>query len=164
VSDNGTWLGPWRVAVSYAFVALLVGGCAPQSDRGMVTHEGRRQRDVVLDIDDPRGRSVEISEFVFESGPVSGRVKGWAIVSAEGPPDLMSIAGYLYIRSGERSAIYRLVGAMSRMKSGRTVLDRTGFRQTDASEFPVSTWIRLTVDETTAVVYIQRTRLPSEGE
>ena len=137
VSDNGSWLGRWRVAMSYAFVALLVGGCAPQSDRGVVTHEGRRQRDVVLDIDGPPGRSVEISEFVFESGPVSSRVKGRAIVTAEGPPDLMSTTGYLYC---------------------------TGFRQTDAAEFPVSTWIRLTVDETTAVVYVQRTRLPSEGQ
>jgi hypothetical protein len=104
---------------------------------------------VVLDIDGPPGRSVVISEFVFESGPVRSRVKGRAIVTAEGPPDLMSTTGYLDIRSGERSAIYRLVGAMSRMKSGRTVLDCTGFRQTDAAEFPVSTWIRLTVDETT---------------
>jgi hypothetical protein len=75
-------------------------------------------RDVVLDIDGPPSRSVEISEFVFESGPVSSRVKGRAIVTAEGPPDLMSTTGYLDIRSGERSAIYRLVGAMSRMKSG----------------------------------------------
>jgi len=164
VSDNGSWLGRWRAAVSYAFVAVLVGGCAPQSDRGVVTHEGRRQRDVALAIDGPPGRSVEISEFVFESGPVGSRVKGRAIVTAEGPPDLMSTTGYLDIRSGERSAIYRLVGAMSRMKSGRTVLDCTGFRQTDAAEFPVSTWIRLTVDETTAVVYVQRTRLPSEGQ
>ena len=82
VSDNGSWLGRWRAAVSYAFVALLVGGCAPQSDRGVVTHEGRRQRDVALDIDGPPGRSVEISEFVFESGPVSSRVKGRAIVTA----------------------------------------------------------------------------------
>ena len=164
MSDNGSWLGRWRVAVSYAFVALLIGGCAPRSDRWVVvTHEGRRQRDVVLDIDGSPGRSVVISEFVFESGPVSSRVKGRAIVTAEGPPDLMSTTGYLDIRSGERSAIYRLVGAMSRMKSGRTVLDCTGFRQTDAAEFPVSTWIRLTVDETTAVVYVQRTRLPSEG-
>ena len=119
---------------------------------------------MALDIAGPPGRSVEISEFVFESGPVSSRVKGRAIVTAEGPPDLMSTTGYLDIRSGERSAIYRLVGAMSRMKSGRTVLDCTGFRQTDAAEFPVSTWIRLTVDETTAVVYVQRTRLPSEGQ
>jgi len=76
----------------------------------------------------------------------------------------MSTTGYLAIRSGERSAIYRVPGAMSRMKSGRTVLDCTGFRQTDAAEFPVSTWIRLTVDETTAVVCVQRTRLPSEGQ
>jgi hypothetical protein len=164
VSDYGSWLGRWRVAVSYALVALLVGGCAPRSGREVVTHEGRRQRDVVLDIDGPPGRSVEMSEFVFESGPVSGGVKGRAIVIAEGPPDLMSTTGYLDIRSGERSAIYRLVGAMSRMKSGRTVLDCTGFRQTDGAEFPVSTWIRLTVDETTAVVYVQRTRLPSEGQ
>lgn len=163
VFDNGSWLGPWQVALSYAFVAFLV-GCAPQSDRGVVTHEGRRQRDVVLDIDGPPGRSVEISEFVFESGPLSSRVRARAIVTAEGPPDLMSTTGYLDIRSGERSAIYRLVGAMSRMKSGRTVLDCTGFRQTDAAEFPVSTWIRLTVDETTAVVYVQRTRLPSERQ
>ena len=163
VSDGGNWLERWRVAVGYAFVALLVGGCAPQSDWGVVTHEGRRQRDVVLDIDGPPGRSVEMSEFVFESGPVSSRVKGRAIVIAEGSPDLMSTTGYLDIRSGERSAIYRLVGATSRMKSGRTVLDCTGFRQTDAAEFPVSTWIRLTVDETTAVVYVQRTRLSSEG-
>jgi len=50
------------------------------------------------------------------------------------------------------------------MKSGRTVLDCTGFRQTDAAEFPVSTWIRLMVDETPAVVYVQRTRLPSERQ
>jgi hypothetical protein len=164
VSDNGRWLGRWRVAVSYAFVALLVGSCAPQSDRAVVTHEGRRQRDVVLDIDGPPGWSVEISEFVFESGPVSSRVKGRAIVTAEGPPDLMSTTGYLDIRSGERSAIYRLVGRMSRMKGGRTVLDCTGFRETDAAEFPLNTWIRLTVDETTAVAYVQRTRLPSEGQ
>jgi hypothetical protein len=149
--------------VSYAFVALLVGGCAPQPDRGMVTHEGRRQRDVVLDIGGPPGRSVEISEFVFESGPASSRVKGRAIMTSEGPPELMSTTGYLDIRSGERSALYRLVGAMSRMKSGRTALDCTGFRQTDAAEFPASMWIRLTVDETTAVVFVQRTRLPSEG-
>jgi hypothetical protein len=47
---------------------------------------------------------------------------------------------------------------------GRTVLDCTGFRQTDAAEFPVSTWIRLTVDETTAVVFVQRTRLPTEEQ
>ena len=163
LSNNGSWLGRWRVAVSYVFVAVLVGGCAPQSDRGVVTHEGRRQRDVVLEIDGPPSRSVEISEFFFESGPVSSRVKGRAIVTAEGPPDFMSTTGYLDIRRGERSAIYRLVGAMSRMKSGRTVLDCTGFRQTDGAEFPVSTWIRLTVDEATAVVYVQRTRLPSEG-
>ena len=121
------------MAVGCAFVALLVGGCAPQSDGGVVTHEGRRQRDVVLDIDGPPDRSVEMSEFVFESGPVSSRVKGRAIVIAEGPPDLM-------------------------------VLECTGFRETDAAEFPVSTWIRLTVDETTAVVYVQRTRLSSEGQ
>ena len=164
MSDNGSWLGRWRLAVCYAFVALLVGGCAPQSRREVVTHEGRRQRDVVLDIDGPPGRSVEISEFVFESGPVSRRVTGRAIVTAEGPSELMSTTGYLDIRSGERSAIYRLVGAMSRMKSGRTVLDCTGFRQTDGAKFPVTTWIRLTVDETTAVVYVQRTRLLSEGQ
>jgi len=48
----------WRAAVSYAFVALLVGGCAPQSDRGIVTHEGRRQWDMVFDIAGPPGRSV----------------------------------------------------------------------------------------------------------
>ena len=118
---------------------------------------------MVLDIDGPPGRSVEISEFVFESGPVSSRVRGRAIVTAEGPPDPMRTTGYFAIRGGERSAIYRLVGAMSRMKSGRTVLDCTGFRQTDAAEFPVSTWIRLTVDETTVVVYVERTRPPSEG-
>ena len=164
VSDNGTWLGRWRVAVTYAFIVLLVGSCAPQSHRPVVTHEGRRQRDLVLDIDGPPGRSVEISEFVFESGPVSGRVTGRAIVTAEGPPDLMSTAGYLVIRRGERSALYRLVGRMSRMKSGRTVLECTGFRETDAAEFPVSTWIRMTVDEATAVAYVQRTRLPSEGQ
>jgi hypothetical protein len=64
------------VAVTYAFIGLLVGSCAPQSERAVVTHEGRRQRDLVLDIDGPPGRSVEISEFVFESGPVSSRVKG----------------------------------------------------------------------------------------
>ena len=57
-------------------------------------------------IDGPPGWSVEISEFVFESGPVISRVKGRAIVTAEGPPDLMSTTGYLDIRSGERSAIY----------------------------------------------------------
>jgi voltage-gated potassium channel Kch len=125
---------------------------------------GRRRAAVVLDSDGLPGRSVEISEFVFESGPVSSRVKGRAIATAEGPPDLMSTTGYLDVRSGERSATYRLVGAMSRMRSGRTVLDCTGFRQTDAAEFPVSTWIRLTVDETTAVVYVQRTRLPSDGQ
>ena len=119
---------------------------------------------MVFDIDGPPGRSVEISEFVFESGPVGGRVKGRAIVTAEGPPDLMSTTGYLVIRRNERSAIYRLVGRMSRMKSGRTVLECTGFRETDAAEFPVSTWIRLTVDETTAVAYVQRTRLPSETQ
>ena len=34
----------------------------------------------------------------------------------------------------------------------------------EGAEFPVTTWIRLTVDETTAVVYVQRTRLPSEGQ
>jgi hypothetical protein len=63
----------------------------------------------------------------------------------------------------ERSAIYRLVGRMGRMKNGRTVLECTGSRETDAAEFPVGTWIRLKIDETTAVAYVQRSRLPSEG-
>ena len=38
VSDNGTWLGRWRVAVTYAFIVLLVGSCAPQSHRPVVTN------------------------------------------------------------------------------------------------------------------------------
>jgi hypothetical protein len=38
---TGAGWGRWRVAVNYAFVALLIGGCAPRSDRGVVvTHEG----------------------------------------------------------------------------------------------------------------------------